>query len=100
MASVSAVCAALLAAILVHELGHYTAAMALEFEVLASLLDHFAGVGFTGSRPCNFPGNDYSHAQFQLFPAGEKNWRSEMLVVIGAGPAATLLMLAIFWSWR
>ncbi len=87
MASVSAVCVVLLAAILVHELGHYTAAMALDFEVLGISVPSLRCDRLHGQLwRCYFPGSHHSYVRVSAVPRLiQNNLWSGMLVAIGAG---------------
>jgi Zn-dependent protease len=111
---VAAVIASLLAATVIHELGHLLAALLLDFEILGASLGPFRLQRLHGKHAVNLSRKRLFSCSVSAVPRGTERWRAKMMVVVGAGPAATLLAgifsvcavaagkpegwLAIFWS--
>lgn len=93
---IGAVCAALLLGVLVHELGHLAAALALDFEILGISLGPLRWRWLHGRSAVQFSWKRLLTCSVSAVPRHVKtNWRGQMLLVIGAGPAATLVILAV-----
>ncbi len=81
--------AALLAAIVIHEAGHLSAALALDFDVLGGSLGPVRLIRMHRSWSIQLSWNLFSGSVIAI-PRKQSNWRTRMLTVVAAGPLATL----------
>ncbi len=92
--------AAFFASILLHELGHLTAALALGFDVLALNLGPLRYSRNDGEWSLQWKAYGWWSASVAAVPAYKQKgdadrWRRDMLLVIAAGPAATFLAIIV-----
>jgi peptidase M50-like protein len=88
--ALSAFWAAFAASIVLHEAGHLFAAVLQDFEVLGASLGPIRAVHFHGKWTYQFSGTLLS-GSISAIPRENHSWRKRMLLVVAAGPAATLL---------
>ncbi|HSU59527.1 MAG TPA: site-2 protease family protein [Bryobacteraceae bacterium] len=91
----SALAAAFIAAIALHEFGHLTAAIAVKFEILGIALGPFRFARLYGESTVSFRVKSLLGGSISAVPLNERNWRPRILAVIAAGPIATFLTAAI-----
>ncbi|MGI8958945.1 MAG: site-2 protease family protein [Bryobacteraceae bacterium] len=82
--------AAFAAGIILHEAGHLLAAVLQDFEILGASLGPIRAVHFHGKWTFQFSGTLLS-GSISAIPRENHAWRKRMLLVVAAGPAATLL---------
>jgi hypothetical protein len=90
VAALGAFMAALGAGIVLHEAGHLTAALLLDFEILGASLGPVRAAHFHGKWTFQFSGTLFS-GSISAIPRQNHSWRKRMLLVVAAGPAATFL---------
>ncbi|MFL6350981.1 MAG: site-2 protease family protein [Bryobacteraceae bacterium] len=90
VATLGAFWAAFAAGIILHEAGHLLAAVLQDFEVLGASLGPIRAVHFHGKWTFQFSGTLLS-GSISAIPRENYAWRKRMLVVVAAGPGATLL---------
>lgn len=88
---VSALAAALMAAIIAHESGHLCAALMLDFEVLGGSIGPFRVSRAFGKWMMRFTPRTMFSGSVTAIPRTRDYWRKRMVVVVAAGPAATLI---------
>ncbi|MGA7411770.1 MAG: hypothetical protein WBW33_14930 [Bryobacteraceae bacterium] len=74
-----------------HEAGHLVGAIAMRFELLALSLGPFRVARLHGNWSLQFNARRLFSASVSAVPRTNRFWRVRTLVVVGAGPAATLL---------
>jgi hypothetical protein len=89
-AALSAFWAAFAAGIFLHEAGHLLAAILQDFEILGASLGPIRAVHFHGKWTFQFSGTLLS-GSISAIPRENYAWRKRMLLVVAAGPVATLL---------
>jgi len=82
---------ALAAAIILHEAGHLTAALLLDFDVLGGSLGPFRAIRLHGKWSLQFTGSLLSGSVIAIPRHNDATWRIRMLAVVAAGPLATFL---------
>lgn len=82
---------ALAASILLHEAGHLTAALMLDFEVLGGSLGPLRAIRLHGAWSLQFSGSLFSGSVIAIPRRKDATWRTRMLAVVAAGPIATVL---------
>ncbi len=87
----SAVLAALCAAMVFHEAGHLVAALLLDFEILGGSLGPIRATHLHGKWTVQFSNAAAFAGSVSAIPRDDRSWRTRMLVVIAAGPAATFV---------
>jgi hypothetical protein len=90
VAALSAFWAAFAAGIFLHEAGHLLAAVLQDFEILGASLGPIRAVHFHGKWTFQFSGTVLS-GSISAIPRENHAWRKRMLLVVAAGPVATLL---------
>jgi hypothetical protein len=88
--NVSAMLAALLAAVVTHEAGHLFMAWLCGFAILGGKLGPLRLERLHGTRKISFSSGLFSCA-VSAVPRDDTHWRQKMMCVVAAGPAATLL---------
>lgn len=83
--------AALAASVLIHEGGHLLAAILLGFDVLGAALGPWRISRVNGSWTVRFWGGNWFAASVSALPKPKSCWPTSTLVVVAAGPLATLL---------
>lgn len=91
ISGLTALFAALGAAIVLHEAGHLIAALLLDFEILGGSLGPFRASRFHGKWTLRVSGKAPACGSVSAIPRNNALWRARMLVVVAGGPAATLL---------
>jgi Zn-dependent protease len=91
IASGSAILAALLAAIVTHEAGHLFMAWACGFEILGARLGPLRLERLHGTHKVSVSGSGLFSCGVSAVPRNCEHWRERMMLVVAAGPAATLL---------
>jgi len=86
----SALLAAVAAAIVVHEFGHLLAAILLDFEILGGALGPFRFTRAHRKWTMQFRPKALFSGSVTAIPRKRDFWRKRMVVVVAAGPAATL----------
>jgi len=86
-----ALACALVAAVLAHESGHLIAALAMKFAITGASLGPFRVARLGGQWTASFSLRSFQSASVSAIPRQMDSWRSRLLVVIAAGPVATLL---------
>ncbi len=92
--ALSAFLAALGIAIILHEAGHLIAALLVDFEILGGALGPIRATHLHGRWTFQLSGKRLS-ASISAIPRQNHSWRKRMLLVVAAGPGATLLTGAI-----
>ncbi|MBV8811028.1 MAG: M50 family metallopeptidase [Acidobacteriaceae bacterium] len=87
---ISAIFAALFAAVVLHELGHFLAALAVGFRILGVSLGPVRVSFWHGQRMWKLSTKNLLTGSVSAIPRTDRQWRSRMLAVVAAGPAATL----------
>ena len=82
---------AMVAVIVLHEAGHLAAAILLNFKVLALALGPFRIARSNGAWTFRFTPRSLFSGSVSAVPRSTQGWRARMLVVVAAGPLATLL---------
>ena len=90
-AALSALFAALLAAIVLHEAGHLLAAALLDFDLLGGSLGPLRAIRLHGRWSLQFSGALLSGSIIAIPRHNDSTWRPRMLAVVAAGPLMTLL---------
>jgi hypothetical protein len=90
VATLGAFWAAFAAGIFLHEAGHLLAAVLQDFEILGASLGPIRMAHFHGKWTFQFSGTLLS-GSISAIPRENHAWRKRMLLVVAAGPAATLL---------
>ena len=83
--------AALMAAIVLHEAGHFLAALLMRFHVLGASLGPLRISWLHGQRGLQFSTRTLLSGSVSAVPRRRSPWRKQMLIVVAAGPLATLL---------
>jgi Zn-dependent protease len=91
IASGSAILAALLAAMVTHEAGHLFMAWACGFEILGGKLGPLRLERLHGMHKVSFSNRGLFSCAISAAPRNCEHWRGRMMLVVAAGPAATLL---------
>jgi hypothetical protein len=91
-ASVVALFAAGLAAVVIHEAGHLLAATFFDFEILAISLGPLRVQWLHGKYAVHFSAKRFFAGSVSVIPKTMDDWRRRSMVVAAAGPAAT------FWT--
>jgi Peptidase family M50 len=86
-----ALLAALAIAVVLHEGGHLVAALMLDFDVLGGSLGPLRAIRLHGRWTLQFCGSFFSGSVIAIPRPNNATWRTRMLAVVAAGPAATLL---------
>ncbi|MGA8029814.1 MAG: site-2 protease family protein [Bryobacteraceae bacterium] len=92
ISGLTALFAALTAAVVFHESGHLMAAIAMNFEVLGGSLGPVRATRLHGDWEVQFSLETPFSASVSAIPRGVESWRKRMLVVAAGGPTATLMM--------
>ncbi|MBV9765237.1 MAG: M50 family metallopeptidase [Acidobacteriaceae bacterium] len=87
----SALIAALVCAIVLHEGGHLAAALLMEFEILGGSIGPFRVNRMHGEWIIQFSVRRLFSGSISAVPRTDECWRKRMLFVVAAGPAATFL---------
>jgi hypothetical protein len=82
--------AAFVAGIVLHEAGHFLAGVLLDFEFIGASLGPIRAAYFHGRWTFQLSGSLFS-GSISAIPRNDHAWRKRMLLVVAAGPAATLL---------
>ncbi len=82
--------AAFATGVVLHEAGHLLTALFLDFEVLGASLGPIRAAHLHGKWSFQLSGTPFS-ASISAIPRQNHSWRERMLLVVAAGPAATLL---------
>jgi hypothetical protein len=82
--------AAVLSAMLIHEMGHLMASLMLGFKVLGGAVGPLRIQGLHGRWKLSFSNRPFFAASISAVPASLNHWRAAMLIVIAAGPLATV----------
>ncbi len=90
LSELSAFLAALAIAIILHEGGHLIAALLLDFEILGASLGPIRATYLHGGWTFQLSGKRLS-GSVSAIPRQNHLWRKRMLLVVAAGPGATLL---------
>lgn len=85
---------ALAASIVLHELGHLSAASLLRFDVLGGALGPWRISRVNRRWKIHFLGGNWLRASVSAIPKENSSWRRDMLIVIAAGPFATVFCCA------
>ena len=93
-AAVVALLAALAISVVVHEGGHLVAALLLDFQLMGASLGPFRLQCLHGKWRLQFSARKMFAGSISAVPKELENWRRRMLLVVAAGPVATLLMAA------
>ena len=94
LAGVSALLLALSASIIVHELGHLSAALFLNYEVLGAALGPLQLDVWHNQARLRFTPGPWFRCSVSAVPRDMPTaWRVRMMIVVAAGPAVTLLAL-------
>jgi hypothetical protein len=88
---VSAILAAVIAAVVLHEAGHLTAALALNFRLLGISLGPVRVSFWHGRRTWKLSPKNLLTGSVSAIPSDSKQWRARVLAVVVAGPAATFV---------
>lgn len=91
IASSSAILAALLVAVVMHEAGHLFTAWVCGFEILGAKLGPLRLERLHGTRRVSFSNGGLFSCAIAAAPRSCDRWRGRMMLVVAAGPAATLL---------
>lgn len=91
----SALAAAFIAAIVLHEFGHFAAAVAVNFQILGVALGPFRVARLYGKSTVSFRPSNLFGGSISAISRGERSWRARILTVIVAGPLATLVSALI-----
>lgn len=96
LSGLSALLLALLASAMAHELGHLLAARALNYEILAAAIGPFQLDRWHNKCIFRFRAGQWSRCSISAVPRQmHGRWRSHMMLVVLAGPAASLLFLGV-----
>lgn len=87
----SALIAAFVCAIALHEFGHFAAAVTVNFQILGIALGPFRVARLYGKSIVNFRPRNLFGGSISAIARGERSWRARILTVIAAGPLATLI---------
>lgn len=90
VAGVAAFLAAFALAIVLHEAGHFLAALSLHFEILGVSLGPLRATRFHDRWTMQLSANWFA-GSVSAIPREDHSWRQRMLVVVAAGPTATFL---------
>jgi len=90
-ANATAILAALLAAVVTHEAGHLFMAWVCGFEILGGKLGPLRLERLHGTRKISFSSRGIFSCAVSAVPRNGAQWRSKMMLVVAAGPVATLL---------
>jgi hypothetical protein len=82
---------ALIAAIFLHEAGHFLAALSLRFHILGASLGPLRISWLHGQWGLQFSTRTLLSGSVSAVPRRRSPWRKHMLIVVAAGPLATLL---------
>ncbi len=91
----SALIAALVAAIVLHESGHLVAALLMKFEILGGSLGPIRVTRIHGEWIIQFSARRFLSGSISAIPRTGECWRRRMLLVVAGGPAATFLTGAV-----
>ena len=91
LTGLSALLAGLSGAVALHEAGHLLAALANHFEVSGMVLGPFRFARLGASWTLMLKKDRPFEASVSAFPKTEENWRRKMMMVVAAGPLATLV---------
>lgn len=98
VSDISALFTAFGASIVLHEAGHLIAALLLDFEILGGSLGPFRATRLHGKWTLRFSKRAPACGSVSAIPRNNHSWRLRMLLVVAAGPAATLLTGIAAWS--
>jgi Zn-dependent protease len=87
----SAVLVALVAAVVMHEAGHWVMAWICDFEILGGKLGPLRLERLHGMRKISVSFSGLFSCAVSAVPRSEAQWRGRMMLVVAAGPAATLV---------
>jgi hypothetical protein len=87
----SAVLVALVAAVIMHEAGHLGMAWICDFEILGGKLGPLRLERLHGMRKISVSFNGLFSCAVSAAPRSGEHWRERMMLVVAAGPAATLV---------
>jgi hypothetical protein len=90
LSALGAFAAAFAAGIVLHEAGHLIAGVLLDFELIGASLGPLRAAYFHGKWTFQLSGTLFS-GSISAIPRNNHAWRKRMLLVVAAGPAATLL---------
>jgi hypothetical protein len=91
LGGLSALLTSFIAVLVVHEAGHLVAAILMKFELLALSLGPIRVAHLHGRWSFQFNAKNLFSGAVSAIPRTNEFWRARTLVVVGAGPAATLL---------
>jgi len=83
--------AAVAAAVVLHEAGHLLAALLFDFQILGIALGPFRAARSFGTWRVRFSARTFFSGSVSAIPRNTRAWRGRMLLVVAAGPIATLL---------
>jgi Zn-dependent protease len=89
--SASAILLALAAAVMMHEGGHFLMAWACDFEILGGKLGPLRLERLHGMRKISVSWRGLFSCSVAAVPRSCAHWRGRMMLVVAAGPAATLI---------
>lgn len=89
-ANASAILAALAAAVVTHEAGHLAMAWVCGFEILGGKLGPLRLERLHGTRKVSFSSSGLFSCAVSAVPRNGAHWRRKMMLVVAAGPVATL----------
>jgi hypothetical protein len=96
---ISATLTAFVAALALHEFGHFAAAVFMHFEILGVSLGPLRITRLHGKSTVQFSAKTLFTGSVSAVPRNLESWRIQMLVVVAAGPAATLVSgIAAAWA--
>jgi len=100
LSGLSALLLALLASIVAHELGHLLAARAFNYEILGAAIGPFQLDRWHHKCIFRLRAGQWSRCSISAVPRQmHSRWRIHMMLVVLAGPVASLLFLAVAVSW-
>lgn len=89
VSSASAVLAALMAAVVIHEAGHLVMAILCDFEILGAKLGPLRLERLHGTHKVSFSIGSAFNCSVSAVPRNCEQWRRRMMLVVAAGPVAT-----------
>lgn len=91
VSALSALLIALASAVILHETGHLLAALLMKFEILGGSLGPFRATRVHGNWHLQVSARNCLSGSVSAVPKSNESWRTRMLIVVAAGPAATFL---------
>jgi Zn-dependent protease len=89
---------ALVLSVVLHELGHLAASLALGFEVTGASIGPFRVSRLHGCWMLQVLWRRFFRGSVTAIPRNQHNWRPRMLIAVAAGPIATGLTAAAAWA--